>query len=83
MCRLLNNLDFFQSMSIELLSIYLYLQFLSSVFCSFQCTFLNLFLPFLLFRAVPVAYGSSQARDQIGAASAGLCHSHNNAGSEL
>ena len=36
-----------------------------------------------LFRAAPVAYGSSWARGQIGAAVAGLCHSHDNAGSKL
>ena len=34
----------------------------------------------LLFRAVPLAYGGSQARDQIRATAAGLHHSH--AGSE-
>ena len=45
-------------------------------------TFLaNVFL-FLLFRAAPVAYGSSQARGRIGATAAGLHHSHSNAGSE-
>ena len=33
-----------------------------------------------LFRTTPTAYGSSQARGQIGAAAAGL-HSHGNAGS--
>ena len=40
---------------------------------------------FLLFfyRATPSAYGSSQARGWIGAAAAGLCHSHNNTRSEL
>ena len=40
---------------------------------------------FCLFRAVPAAYGGSQARSQIGAAAAGLhrSHSHSNAGSEL
>ena len=37
---------------------------------------------FLLFRAAPVAYGSSQARGQIGDAAAGLHHSHSNARSE-
>ena len=31
---------------------------------------------FLLFRAVPAAYGASQARGQIGATAAGLHHSH-------
>ena len=37
---------------------------------------------FLLFWAVPTAYGSFQARGQIGAAGAGLCHSHGNSGSK-
>ena len=39
-----------------------------------------LFLSFLV-RAVPAAYGSSQARSQNRAAAATLCHSHSNAGS--
>ena len=38
---------------------------------------------FLLFRAVPSAYGSTQARGPIGAAAVGLCHSCCNVGSEL
>ena len=38
------------------------------------------FVLFLLFRATPTAYGSSQARGLIGAA--GLHHSHSNARSE-
>ena len=33
---------------------------------------------FLLFRAKSMAYGSSQARSQIGATAAGLSHSHRN-----
>ena len=37
---------------------------------------------FLLFRVAPVAYRSSQARVEIGAAAAGLCHSHSNVGSK-
>ena len=36
---------------------------------------------YLLFRAAPLAYGSSQARGPIGAAAAGLCHSQGNTGS--
>ena len=36
-----------------------------------------------VFRAIPVAYGSSQARGQIGAAPAGLHHSHSYVGSKL
>ena len=31
---------------------------------------------FLLFKAAPAAYGNSQARGQIGAVAASLCHSH-------
>ena len=31
---------------------------------------------FFLFRATPAAYGDSQARGQIGAVAAGLCHSN-------
>ena len=38
---------------------------------------------FLFFRAIPVASRGSQARGQIGAAAAGLRHSHSNEGSEL
>ena len=39
-------------------------------------------LSFCLFRAIPKAYGGSQARDPIRAVAAGLCHSHSNAASE-
>ena len=42
----------------------------------------NIIYFILLFRAIPVAYGSFQARGQIGAAGANLCHSHGNSGSE-
>ena len=38
---------------------------------------------FFLFRATPVAYGNSQARDQIRAAAAGLHHRHSNTGAGL
>ena len=41
------------------------------------------FVLFLLFRAVPTAYGGSQARGLIRATAAGLRHSYSNAGSEL
>ena len=41
------------------------------------------FFFFLLLMATPVAYGSSQARSQIGVAAASLHYSHSNAGSEL
>ena len=37
---------------------------------------------FLLFKAIPAVYRTSQARGQIGAAAASLCHIHNNAGSQ-
>ena len=43
---------------------------------------LFIYLIFFLFMATPAAYGSSQARTWIGAAAAGLHHSHTNAGSE-
>ena len=47
--------------------------------CGFVLGLFFLFIFFFLlfaFRAVPAAYGSSQARGQIGAAAAGLHHSH-------
>ena len=43
----------------------------------------NWFLFFVFFRAIPTAYGSSQARSRIRAVAAGLHHSHSNARSEL
>ena len=46
------------------------------------CYFLLSFF-FCLFRALPVAYGSSQARGLIRAVAAGLRHSHSKARSEL
>ena len=45
--------------------------------------FYNLDFFFLLFRAAPAAYGSSQGRGPIGATAASLRHSNSNAGSEL
>ena len=50
-------------------------------FCLFKVIFF-IFIFILLFRAVPVAYGGSQARALIRATAAGLHHSHSNAGSE-
>ena len=50
--------------------------FLPSFLLSFLLSF------FLLFRATPVAYGSSQARDQTRATAASLQHSHSNSGSK-
>jgi len=47
----------------------------------FRKFFVCLFL-FLLFRATPAAYGSSQARGRIRAAAPSLRHSHSNTGSE-
>ena len=47
----------------------------------FFFSFFYLFI--LVFRAITVAYGGSQARGLIGAVAAGLRHSHNNAISEL
>ena len=44
---------------------------------------LFIYLSIQLFRAAPVAHGSSQARGQIRAAAASLYHSHSNARSEL
>ena len=38
-----------------------------------------LFVRFCLFRAIPAAYGGSQARGRIGAVASGLHHSHSNA----
>ena len=37
---------------------------------------------FFFFRAAPAVYGSSETRGWIGAAAAGLCHSHSNTKSE-
>ena len=57
---------------------------LSGVFCFFFFFFsFFFFLVFCLFRAMPSAYGGSQARDPIGAIAAGLCHSHSTTGSDL
>ena len=44
---------------------------------------LCLFFFFLIFTATPATYGSSQASSQIGAAAAGLGHSHSNTRPEL
>jgi len=51
------------------------------LFFSFQW-FFCLFVCFLLFRATPVAYGSSHARGQTGTKAAGICHTCSNVGSE-
>ena len=44
---------------------------------------LSLFFFFLLLRAAPVAYGSSQARDRIRTLTASLCQSHNNPSAKI
>ena len=44
--------------------------------------FWGFFWPFCLFRAIPVAYGDSQAKGPAGAVATGLCHSHSNDGFE-
>ena len=44
--------------------------------------YLFIYLAFCLFRAAPVAYGGSQARDLTGAIVAGLPQSHSHRGSE-
>ena len=44
--------------------------------------YLFIYFLILLFRAIPAAYGGSQARGLIGATAAGLRHSPSNAGSE-
>ena len=43
---------------------------------SFFLNYFHFIYLFLLFRSTCVAYGISQARGQIGATAAGLCHSH-------
>ena len=60
-----------------------------AVFCLFQRkliikeTYIYIYIFFfLLFRAVHLAYGGSQARGGLGATAADLQHSHSNAGSE-
>ena len=46
------------------------------------CSLFFFFWSFVFSAAAPVAYGGSQARDQIGAVATSLCHSHSNTGSE-
>ena len=64
------------------------MQELSFIYLFFNVYFLNYFLTFVylffyLFRAVPAAYGCSQARGLVRAVATGLCQSHNNAKSKL
>ena len=71
------------------ISIWIYPVFDSKLPNIFKCwltLFIYLFIFFFFFfllRAVPEAYGGSQARGPIGATAASLHHSHGNAGSEL
>ena len=44
--------------------------------------FFSFFFFFCLFMAAPMVHRGSQPRGPIGAAAAGLCHSHSNMGSE-
>ena len=62
-----------------------YYRILNIVLCAIQqdLVYLGIFFFFNLFRAAPVAYGGSQARGRMGTVTAGLRHSHSNAGSEL
>ena len=48
-----------------------------------ELKFLFFFGLFAISWAVPMAYGGSQVRGQIGAEATGLCQSHGNSGSEL
>ena len=48
-----------------------------------KCPYLFIIFLFIYFMATPVAYGSSQASDQIRAAAVGLFPSHSNTGSKL
>ena len=50
--------------------------------CRSFCLFVFHFFLFAFFRAIPMAYGSSQARGRIEAIAASLHHSHSNVGSE-
>ena len=58
----------------------IFLTFYSALlfFFSFSFFLSFFFFVFCLFRAVPAAYESSQARGQIRAIAASLCHSHSN-----
>ena len=47
-----------------------------------QMIFVCVFFFFFLFRDIPMAYGHSHARGQIGAAAFSLCHGHSKARSE-
>ena len=67
---------------LETLVLFLFLFFLPSLHLGFVCLALGYFVCLFAFRAAPVTHGGSQARGQIGAAAASLCHSHSHAGSK-
>ena len=82
---LFTSWPFFPSLSVSSPEVWVLSSFLAldlggggGRFLDFNRDFFFLFL----FRAAHEAYRSSQARDQIGATAAGLCHSHSNAGSK-
>ena len=58
--------------------------FFSLFFSDYRVIYFYRKLPFffLLFRAIPMAYGNSQARGRIGATATGLHHSQSHTGSE-
>ena len=69
---------------IEYVQINMYVRYYSRIYYFIILLYFYIF-SFCLFafsRAAPVAYGSSQARDLIGATAAGLYQSHSNARSE-
>ena len=66
-----------------LLPLLLFLSFFLSFVCpSFLPSFLPFFLSFRLFRAIPMAHGSSHGRGPVGAAAA-QAYGHSNTGSKL
>ena len=71
---------FFTETTIAFANPLCFLSFCSFLFCF---CFSGFCFCFCFLRAAPAVYGSSQARDQIGATAAGLHHSHSNARSEL
>ena len=65
---------------------FIFFFFFFVVLCKKFFFFLSFFVVVVVFAiswAAPAACGGSQARGQIGATPAGLCHRHSNAGSEL
>ena len=77
-CKLSNS----KSFSLGLLKMFAFLSTISRVIKEFLKSLLFYFVYFYFFRATPMAYGGSQARDWIGAVAASLHHSHSNPRSE-